>query len=159
MDFRFDNEAFAELRERVEGIRKRAEDLRPVLKTAAKELHRINQKSFAEQRSPLGHQWPAVKPATLKRRNRNKSKGALVDTGALKRGVFAQAEKKTVVFGVTGTAKRYAGTHVFGRAPVPQRSPLPIDGSGRVSFASGDAKAWFIKTRDRVLRWILHAKK
>lgn len=92
----------------------------------------------------------------------------LRDTGNLFRGNSATGTKDSIVFGVSGSAAAYAGTHQFGRkqmsnrklpfggAAIPARPFLPVDSAGNPAFKSGPGKSFETKLRNRMANWVLY---
>lgn len=146
-------------------VLKRLGDLEPVLKKRAALLDGVVQTSFRKSQSPLGEAWRALAPATVKSRRKGSS-NPLIDTGQLRQSVTIVAGKDRITFGVSGAPQQYAGAHQFGtsragrgnRTKIPRRAFLPITPRGETSFATGPAKAWFDKTGEAIVAYVLHGK-
>jgi len=146
-------------------VLERLGNLEPVLRKRAALLDGVVQTSFRQSKSPLGEAWAALAPSTIERRRKGSSK-PLVDTGQLRQSVTIVASKDRITFGISGPAQGYAPAHQFGTSragrkrsvKIPRRAFLPITPQGETSFATGPAKAWFDKTGEAIVAYVLHGK-
>lgn len=123
-------------------------DLRLAWKVLARDLNRIQARSFQRQVTPWGRPWPKLSPVTLElrrrgglfgRRRRSSGRRILHVTGNLEASSRWVPFKRKVQARVVGRARRYAGVHMFGnrrnrlpnnsrgnRAPIPARPYWPV---------------------------------
>ncbi|MEM1417539.1 MAG: phage virion morphogenesis protein [Myxococcota bacterium] len=153
-----DLKGISDLEKDVEGMIERASNLEPVLKQRAESLRTVITDAFSQSRSPNGERWPALAPATVERR-RQRSNKPLVDTGLLRGSVRTEGQKDRVVFGVGGSAARYAPFHQFGTKRIPRRAYLPTDAQGEPKFTRGAARKWLERTRERLGRWVIRGER
>jgi phage gpG-like protein len=140
----------------VDAMRERAEKLDTPLRAAADELGEVILESFTTQQSPLGQAWAPLDPD-------GDGKQPLA---GLQSAVRTGTDGRSITFGVQGPKAVAAGVAQFGAAKsgrggktrVPARPFMPLDPAGKPSFASGRAKTWMDRVRERVVEWILTGK-
>lgn len=155
--FDLDVGTFPRLQTRIAEIRRRAENLEPVIKRQAVLLSTVIDDSYQKSRSPLGEAWPSLASSTIEKRRKGSSK-PLVDTGQLRVQSNARADGRKIVFGVAGAAAKYGVFHVTGTSDIPRRSPFPMDSEGNADFSSGPAAAWLDKTRNVVIDYLINGE-
>lgn len=159
----------------------RLADLRPLLNVVAAEIETLIDDSFKSQASPSGQPWQALSGVTVFRRIARKrgrdgttyqsrrvirrgaltaraakqmapgGMKALIDTGRLRRSIFAKASGRSAV--VFGAAKLpYARAQTWGNpanrmfggapAPIPARPFLPVNADGSKMFGGASGRFW-----------------
>lgn len=121
-------------------LQRRAADLSPVMRNIAQALESETEGNFQNQRG-AGGGWPALKPATVRERQRQGYGGAspiLQRTGALARSIESRYGP---AFAEAGTSQKTPGgvwslgaIHQFGapKRNIPARPFLPVDAAGRL---------------------------
>lgn len=128
----------------------RARNLEPVLTGRAQALESmVVTELFGGSQTPTGEPWLPLQ--TPRRRGSTSSASPLIDTGQLRGSIHATATRNSILFGSSGAATDYAGTHLFGHGPVPQRKFLPTTTS---DFERGPAKSWLDRLKSRVAEYI-----
>jgi len=145
----------APMRRTIGDMRRRLEDLSPVMQGRAQALELMTKRDvFNAEQSPLGKKWRPLKPETAEAKRRGSTK-ILTDTGALQNSVHALGTKTGVRVGVSGAPATYGPTHQFGRGKVPARPFLPLAPSGLVDLSSGPAAVWAERTAKRIVAWVI----
>ncbi|MDX2272822.1 MAG: phage virion morphogenesis protein [Cyanobacteriota bacterium] len=108
----------------------------PLYKAWANHLESRVVNAFKQETSPAGQAWPELKPATIRRKNRNSSSlnKKLRDTGTLYDSIAARALPDGGVVGTNQRVGSYSlgAIHQYG-APqrnIPSRPFLPVDLNG-----------------------------
>jgi len=157
LEIKLDLRGWTKLETELDGMAKRVADLSPALDPAASGLDTVLLDSFRTSSSPYGEPWQPLSAKTVARRRRGSSK-PLVDTGQLRSATHARrADKRSIVFGTSGAPATYGPTHQFGRGKIPARPFLPIV-NGKVSVEGGRVGAWWARTRDAIVGFILRGK-
>lgn len=139
---------------RFDDIAHRANDMQPLFHMLHGDFLNIERKQFESEGKLGSGGWPALKPETLRRKQkRGQDERILHATHALLDSL-TQAEAAHHVFDTTadsmrvGTDLPYAEIHQNPRAtgPLPKRPP--------VEFRTTDRRAWARATND----WVLHGK-
>jgi len=158
----------APMRRTIGDMRRRLEDLSPVMQGRAQALELMTKRDvFNAEQSPLGKKWRPLKPETAEAKRRGSTK-ILTDTGALQNSVHALGTKTGVRVGVSGAPATYGPTHQFGHTfnrmssegkpyqqKVPARPFLPLAPSGLVDLSSGPAAVWAERTAKRIVAWVI----
>ena len=155
-ELKFSVKGLDKIRGSIADMEERAKNLEPVLKGRAQTLMTMIDDSFVKGRSPAGNKWAPLAPSTVKKKRKNSDK-ILVDTGVMRQSVFAKAEGRSILFGVSGEATKRAAVHIFGR-DVRRRSFLPVDGKGTPVFNQGPALKWIKRLRKRIITYIIRGK-
>jgi len=156
-EIHIDLRGWTKLESEIDGMAKRVADLSPALDPAASGLDSVLLDSFRTSSSPFGAPWEPLSDTTVARRRRGSSK-PLVDTGQLRSATHARREgKRSIVFGTSGAPATYAPTHQFGRGKIPARPFLPIV-NDKVSVDGGRVGAWWARTRDAIVNYVLRGK-
>ena len=103
----------------------------PLYKAWANYLERLVVQAYKTETAPFGSGWPALKPATLKRKKRST---ILRESGALYDSTVAQVLPDGVQVGSNLGVGQYSllAIHQFGapRRNIPARRVLPMDATG-----------------------------
>ncbi len=119
---------------------------------AAADLQQVILSAFGSQAGPNKELWPALAKSTKKRKRTSRK---LVETGAMRRSVFARPKGEIIEFGATIP---YSGTHQFGTKHVPRRPFMPTDAKGKPLFRAGMAKGWRERWGKILLRFVLRGE-
>lgn len=131
-------------------IGSRARNLEPVLSGRAAALETmVVTELFGGSQTPRGVPWAPLR--TPRKRGQTSSASPLIDTGQLRGSIHAAATPSSILFGSSGAATEYAGTHLFGHGPVPQRKFLPTT---EADFEAGPAKSWLDRLKSRVAEYV-----
>jgi len=143
--FDVDTTGMAEEIARIDDMRRRAEDLTPVLTGRAQAGEGVIQEQvFDRGQSPLGDPWAGLAASTLKKR-RGRSAQILVNTGKLREGIQGIAKPHSVVFSSDKDFGAYLQT---GTRHMPARPFIPT------GFDRGPIRDWADRVDDRVRRYI-----
>jgi len=118
-----------ELQQGLARLRRRLDDLSPVLADTAEHLLTVTEEAFEAQRSPGGKAWPDLAPATWRHKRTPKM---LYESGALQGSLTPESDSHEARLGVNATSRGfpYGIVHQFGSRRVPARPFLPVDQSG-----------------------------
>ena len=151
---------------RLEEMRSRIANLRPVMQVAVADTVTLIDDSFDSQTSPSGTPWDGLSDTTIARRRKGKGEGsprALIDTGRLRQSITGEATDKGFRFGtnvIYGGAQQFGNpkNRFFGRqpAPIPARPFMPVEKSGSRFrlMSSGAAAAHWAQIRRMVAEYI-----
>jgi phage gpG-like protein len=131
-------------------MRERLQNPERAMKVSAEQLRGlILRESFGQGRDPQGDPWAPLADSTQRKRGRKSAATLLVDTGQLRGGVTAKAERDVIRVGVSGAAVRYALFHQVRTRKMPARAILPNHGAGNPQIRGGWAQRWAERTRNR----------
>lgn len=126
-------------------MKKRTADVSPATKGGAEELQKVLDQTFAQNRSPDGQPWPALKPSTIAEKGSTKP---LVETGALRGARRARATSKGFAVEVAPNRAQVARILSSGTSTTPARPVLPRFTKG------GPAHAVLRKSLSRIARFV-----
>ncbi|MCU0677756.1 MAG: phage virion morphogenesis protein, partial [Myxococcota bacterium] len=140
-----DRRGFSALMRDVRAMKKRLSDVSPAAKSGAEELQKVLDQTFAQNRSPDGQPWPALKPSTVAEKGSTKP---LVETGALRAARRVKATSKGFVVEVAPNRAQVARILSSGMRTTPARPVLPRFTKG------GPAHAVLRKSLSRIARFV-----
>lgn len=117
------------LQEGLSRLRRRLDDLSPVLADTAEHLLTVTEEAFEAQRSPGGKAWPDLAPATWRHKRTSRM---LYESGTLQGSLTPESDHHEARLGVNAASHGfpYGIVHQFGSRHVPARPFLPVDESG-----------------------------